>query len=189
MKSSPFRRRALRKIAMPLALAALALGVNVTVTSPASATVATGAVSGSDTYTDDWNDEGPVSIYSNSRSNATCLWQTILWADGEWGANYIDGVFGQGTRTATMSWQIGHGSGMLDVDGSAGPATWTVANGSLQWDHTTNGQDYYVYHGFGSTGSMPSRNFELTRARGEGNWAFKGPDGIWRTASYTVNSC
>jgi hypothetical protein len=178
------------KTAIPLTAAVLALGIGVVTGPPASATVATGYVSGTGAWADDWNDEGPVSRYSNTRSNATCLWQTILYADGEFGATGIDGIFGAETERLTVSWQIGKGKGYLDPDGSAGPDTWNVAMQQVKYKSTdANGDLRFVYDGNGHTGDMTtSHDFELARNTA-GNWKFKTPSGNWHMASYTGNDC
>jgi peptidoglycan hydrolase-like protein with peptidoglycan-binding domain len=87
-------------------------------------------VAGSDGFTDDWNDEGILSTTRHASSNATCLWQKILWADGKLAWDDIDGVFGPGTREATKKWQQEWVNGT--ADGIVGKATFTAAGKSLR---------------------------------------------------------
>ena len=76
-----------------VAAATLALG-----TTPAAASGTYSGLAyvyGADSYTDDWGNEGILSTGTNTNSNATCLWQKILWADGFLdSAADIDGKFG-----------------------------------------------------------------------------------------------
>ena len=79
-------------------------------TSPASASGTYSGrayVYGAGDWYDDWTDEGILSMATNTESNATCLWQKILWADGYLPyTSDIDGDFGQTTAWATVNWQV-----------------------------------------------------------------------------------
>ncbi|QIJ60643.1 peptidoglycan-binding domain-containing protein [Streptomyces sp. JB150] len=60
---------------------------------------------GGDIYVDDWTDEGYLSTSRHASSNATCLWQEVLWSYDLLAWDDIDGVFGDDTRAATVKWQ------------------------------------------------------------------------------------
>ncbi|MFC7258663.1 peptidoglycan-binding domain-containing protein [Streptomyces lutosisoli] len=110
------------------ALAATALALS---TSPAAASGTYSGrayVYGGSVFSDDWGDEGIVSLSSHTYSNATCLWQKILYADGYLPASEIDGIFGGTTETATENWQT-HWT--VTPDGAAGKDTWTMAGKGL----------------------------------------------------------
>ncbi|MBD0839222.1 peptidoglycan-binding domain-containing protein [Streptomyces sp. TRM68416] len=109
----------------------LALGA-----SPASAAASDGYLSGSGYTYDDWDDEGTLSSSSYAKSNATCLWQKILWAEGaieKDGTKYdtadIDGHFGSNTTHATKNLQKRWG---LSADGLVGKKTFTKAGDKLK---------------------------------------------------------
>src|SRR5690606_29273737 len=101
-----FLNRTLRA-AVPVALAAVtALGLNLSAAPSASANVNDGYVSGSGAFGDDWDDEGTLGQgYPATYSNATCLWQKVLYADGYLSTAQVDGVFGSTTWAATYNWQ------------------------------------------------------------------------------------
>lgn len=81
-----------------------------------------------------WGDEGYLSTSRHTYSNATCLWQKILWADGYLTNSGIDGIFGQGTYDATREWQQWRRVG---ADGVVGPDTFNAAvAGGLAWEGT-----------------------------------------------------
>lgn len=63
-------------------------------------------VNGAGDPIDDLYDEGVLSTTQNTRSNATCMWQKILWAHQLLAWNDIDGVFGEKTRDATIEFQM-----------------------------------------------------------------------------------
>ncbi|MEV7536981.1 MULTISPECIES: peptidoglycan-binding domain-containing protein [Streptomyces] len=114
------------------------LGIAVTA-APASASVGSGYVSGVETWTDDWYDEGPLTTSSNSHSNVVAMWQAILWADGKLAYSGIDCRFGSGTYNATRAWQAAYGVG---VDGKVGSETFKKAATYLR---ASNGK--YIYDG------------------------------------------
>ncbi|MDG4860997.1 peptidoglycan-binding domain-containing protein [Streptomyces sp. T-3] len=113
-----------------------ALAVSAT---PASAASGDGYVSGGGQFKDDFGDEGTLSTTSYSSSNATALWQTILWADGAIESNGsvfdgsdIDGHFGANTKAATKNLQ---GRWDLSKDGIVGRATFGGADSTGKLVH------------------------------------------------------
>ena len=158
-----------------LTAATLALGA-----SPASASNSYNGLAyiyGSGQYYDDWWDEGILSTSTNTASNATCLWQKILWADGFLSsASDIDGVFGSKTYSATRAWQTKR---RIGVDGSVGKDTFTTANGQLIDSDFNGSVDAYLgdQHTFGV-----SRN-------SEDQYVFTDGDGHARIAGYNYRTC
>ncbi|WP_371577531.1 peptidoglycan-binding protein [Streptomyces sp. NBC_01314] len=118
------------------ASAGLALGV----AAPLATASGPYVVDGSGAAHNDWGDEGTLSVNSHSKSNATRLWQSVLYADGaKWkdssgnphtfGQGDIDGIFGWKTRSATKYWQAQED--LEDVDGIVGKETFGQADGFL----------------------------------------------------------
>jgi peptidoglycan hydrolase-like protein with peptidoglycan-binding domain len=147
-------------------------------------------VYGAEGWLDDWGDEGVLSTSTNTSSNATCLWQKILWADGAiesngtpFDADDIDGHFGSNTKAATESWQ--RAFHLSDVDGVVGKETFGAAprpNDSTYglWDKNNDGAvDTYV--GFVST-------INITRDS-DGRYHFYDGDGDARIAGYDYLTC
>jgi peptidoglycan hydrolase-like protein with peptidoglycan-binding domain len=104
----------------------------------ASASTSQGYIAGAGTLTNDWGDEGLLSTASHAHSNATALWQAVLWADGarESNGTYfdysdIDCHFGSNTKAATKNWQKVHD---LSQDGVVGPHTFGRADNQLRND-------------------------------------------------------
>ncbi|MFD8721653.1 peptidoglycan-binding protein [Streptomyces sp. NPDC059629] len=92
------------------------------------------------TVTDDWQDEENLGVDDHTKSNATALWQTVLWADrAEWQdedgdshtfeKSQIDGEFGPETESATQWWQDNFG--LSDNDGVVTEQTWRAAQAHL----------------------------------------------------------
>lgn len=153
------RERNLMSVRKRVALAAtgLLLGggllagplASASVAAPASSIAAQSYIDGSGSkVTDDWGDEGQLSTTSHSHSNATGLWQVILWADGAKESNGtkfdysdIDCKFSPNTKAATKSWQAGEG---LTKDGIVGTKTFGRADDYL--DNQGNG--VVTYHGW-----------------------------------------
>ncbi|MGW0938837.1 peptidoglycan-binding domain-containing protein [Streptomyces sp. NPDC002666] len=178
------------------AVAALAAGTLAVGASPAAASASSGYVSGADSYYDDFGDEGTLSTSSYSSSNATCLWQIILLAEGAeetdgtaFDLSDIDGHFGPNTREATESLQK---SWSLGVDGKVGPQTFGAAD--TQWNASTGSGELE----FRSTGTTDATKYKL-RYHGakyyfdfyrtaSGNYRFLHKD-AWHYASYTSNTC
>ncbi|MZD05793.1 hypothetical protein GTW43_11950 [Streptomyces sp. SID5785] len=160
---------------------------------PASASISSGSVSGGGDFTNDWGDEGTISASSHANSNATCLWQQILWAEGAKKSNGkaytaadVDGRFGANTTAATKNlqsrWHLG-------VDGKAGNQTWGYADSKLRF------YDYAYEYAFGGkilTYSGAARSFYLVRAE-NGVYVFwegsTNDNGKYRFASYTSHTC
>ncbi|MEU7282485.1 peptidoglycan-binding domain-containing protein [Streptomyces sp. NPDC045431] len=138
-------------------------------------------VAGSGGFSDDWNDEGILSTSRHASSNATCLWQKVLWADGKLDWNSIDGVFGSGTREATKAWQrrwVGAGAGA--DDGVVGKATFTAAGRSLADTDGNGSVDTYI----GTDG----RSFLVGRTA-DGDYTFYDRNGEKRLAGYNYRTC
>lgn len=170
--------------------AALALGLTVAIAAPAAANGSYSGrvyVYGAGVVSDDFNDEGVVNVATHRLSNATCLWQTMLWANGYLPASGIDGAFGDQTDAATRNFQRDKG---LVVDGSAGQKSWTAAGKRLSHIDNQNGWLYIVYYGAtGSRSPYGKHEFVLQRSP-DGNYRFYPPstDGpYW--ASYNSRTC
>ncbi|MPY38978.1 peptidoglycan-binding protein [Streptomyces phyllanthi] len=145
-------------------------------------------VYGTGSHTDDWNDEGILQRSTHASSNATCLWQAILYADGKLTSpSEIDGVFGTKTYNATRAWQQTETSEWgadLEVDGSVGEETFTWAG-------------RYVSYLSGSTAAGQTLNLRYVGVFGDvtmrrlpdGNYEFIDGDGAWRKAGYNYRSC
>ncbi|MEU8860441.1 peptidoglycan-binding domain-containing protein [Streptomyces phaeochromogenes] len=165
-----------------LTLGALAVG-----TTPASAAWSDGYVRGYDTFVGDWGDEGTLAGFGHS-SNAACLWQKILWAEGateENGSPFdladVDGHFGRNTDHATKSLQARWG---LDDDGLVGNGTFGRADNNLvkESGSTARGETLNLnYNG---------RLYKLDITRNtQGIYLFKDGSGDWRQAGYDYNTC
>jgi hypothetical protein len=87
-----------------------------------------------------WLDEGDLSTSRHASSNATCLWQKILWADDYLDNAGIDGIFGPDTAEATKRWKVDHG---LPNDGKVGINAFRTADFWLRWDTTDGTWKYY----------------------------------------------
>ncbi|MCC9709226.1 peptidoglycan-binding protein [Streptomyces sp. MNU76] len=127
-----------------LLLAAVAVTASAGLALGTAAPLATAAephvVDGSGAAYNDWGDEGTLSVNSHAKSNATRLWQSVLYADGaKWKDSSgnlhtftpwdIDGIFGWKTRSATKYWQAQED--LEDVDGIVGEETFGQADGFL----------------------------------------------------------
>ncbi|MGW0840347.1 peptidoglycan-binding domain-containing protein [Streptomyces sp. NPDC002787] len=145
----PHRTRLLLAAVAVTASAGLALGA----TAPLAAASGPHVVDGSGAAYNDWGDEGTLSVKKHSKSNATRLWQSVLYADGaKWEdssgnqhtftASDIDGIFGWKTRSATEYWQAEEE--LEDVDGVVGKETFGQADGFLDGP---NGDGTVTYSG------------------------------------------
>jgi peptidoglycan hydrolase-like protein with peptidoglycan-binding domain len=173
------RTKAVRAAAVAVALmAGLSLG-----TAPASANTNDGYVSGAGYTYDDWNDEGTVSVNSNASSNATCLWQKVLFAEGLLDYDDIDGIFGPETKRLTEALQSRWR--MRYVDGIVGEATWTRAGQNLVKSEYVNFDSQRVYRMYYSGSSDV---FAVYRG-GNGRHGFYQDGGIFHQASYTSRTC
>lgn len=175
-------------------LAAAAVGAAVAGTlalgaSPASASASSGYINGSGTHGNDWTDEGTLSSSSYAKSNATCLWQKILVAEGvdrgpgnprDFDGPDVDGDFGKMTAYASAQlqrrWGVAH-------DSKIGKATWTKANARLKYvsGSTAAGKTLKLKYA-GSKGT-----FAVTRNT-NGHYTFT-QDGGSQLASYTKRGC
>ncbi len=133
-------------------------------------------VAGDGTMYTDWTDEGVVNVSVHRSSNATCLWQAILWANGYLSKSAIDGVFGDQTAAATRAFQRARG---LSPDGSAGRRSWTAAGGV---SHTVTEAGWANGLYSGRTGA-----FNVRRSSA-GNYQFNLGSG-WQWASYNSRTC
>jgi hypothetical protein len=166
-----------------LAIAAVvgtALGATLAVgTLPASAAVSDGYVSGSGSFRNDWSDE---TVHANyyPRSNAACLWQKILWAEGLLTNSEVDGAFGSKTVARTRSLQSRWG---IPATGKANNATFTKAAGRLAFvsGSIANGKRLELkYNG-------AAHDFTVRRnERGRHGFYL---DGGWKAAAYKQRTC
>lgn len=173
-----------RKALAAIMVTVASFGVAVTTASPA---VADGSYSGranvwgSGSLAGDWDDEGVNNVSTHRYSNATCLWQKVLEADGYLAWEKVDGIFGDETHAATVRWQRDRG---LTADGSAGKHTWAKAGDRLRDHGTVDGYRVGNYDG--------TRSFVALRRTSAGYHQFWDPGlerGVWRTASYNTRTC
>ncbi|MFE9023090.1 peptidoglycan-binding domain-containing protein [Streptomyces sp. NPDC007808] len=150
--------------------------------SPASAAVSDGYVSGGGSFNNDWGDEGPVSTSAYSRSNAACLWQKILWAEGLLKESRISGNFSSETRVATKKLQSRWN---ITTTGKADPKTFNTAGkpGRLKYvsGSTASGRELTLKYQGGAHEFTVKRN-------DKGRYGFYA-DGAWRSAAYRSLSC
>ncbi|MFF5519548.1 Tat pathway signal protein [Streptomyces coeruleorubidus] len=173
-------------------LAAAALAISA---SPASAKMSDGYVRGYDNFRGDWSDEGVFGFRYNDVSNAVCLWQTVLWANGateENGTAFdradIDGHFGVNTQYATKKQQVrwGLADNFGEADGRVGGNTFGEADDDLVkgGGFEDRGKTLFLTYnpGFG-------RTFDLYRNTSGIYW-FKadGDSGPWTNTSYVGSS-
>ncbi|MFI6939375.1 peptidoglycan-binding protein [Streptomyces sp. NPDC050418] len=165
-----------------VAAVSVAAGAGLVLTGLAPTAAASGrpyVIDGHGSPTDDWRDEGNLSRHSYAHSNATRLWQTILWADGakykgsdgRWHAFTrwdIDGRFGPRTHSATKYWQDREG---IRVDGVVGRQTFGLADNFL--DRT--GRHRITYTGY-------DRQVNFKRV---GGLYYVKAGGAWKKAAYT----
>jgi hypothetical protein len=146
----------MRERAVALTATVLLLGAGTTglaLAPAANADASTGYVDGRGQAYDDWQDEDDLGPRDYADSNATALWQTVLYADG---ARYrdrrgrthtfeeddIDGRFGPVTKSATHYWQRRHG--LQDDDGIVTAESWEAAQQNLEGPGR---RGRVVYHG------------------------------------------
>ncbi|MFC7218847.1 peptidoglycan-binding protein [Streptomyces polyrhachis] len=133
-------------------------------------------IEGFDPYFDDWRDEGKLTTSINAVSNATCLWQKILWADNLLGWNEIDGIFGSRTASATATWKSRHG---LPSDGIVGDGAFDKASDFMQDRNGDPAVDTYL-------GAV--HTFNLWRTS-DGRYHFYDKTGANRAAGYNYRTC
>ncbi|MGW4044509.1 peptidoglycan-binding domain-containing protein [Streptomyces sp. NPDC004721] len=176
------------------ALSATILAVSASPASASGTYSGLAYVYGADFFQDDWNNEGVTDANTNAYSNATCLWQMTLWANGFLSSKtYVDGIFGSQTKTATANYQSGANKwgANLKVDGSAGKATWGDAAdniGYVSGSTASGGSLTLTYYGWNPTTGVTGRNFSMKRGT-DGNYQFVDGDGAWRNAGYNYRTC
>lgn len=168
------------RLTAALTAAAAAVAISGLTAAPASAGnsyAGAAYVSGKGGFADDWYDEGILSTSTNTNSNATCLWQKVLWADGLLAWEDIDGIFGPKTRDATRTFQARH---HLDDDGVVGEDTfgWAGSYGKLEDIDGDTTVDRYI---------GPRHRFTIWRD-GDGHYGFYD-DGVKRSAGYNYRTC
>jgi peptidoglycan hydrolase-like protein with peptidoglycan-binding domain len=136
-----------RRSAAAVIAAAIVGGVAVG-TAPASASSGEGYISANLTgaVTNDWSDEGTLSKSSHAHSNATALWQAVLYADGYLSASGIDCKFGNTTYAATKKFQK-HFMGSGSADGIVGKKSFSNADNRLVHDYYTSNTEVVYYKG------------------------------------------
>ncbi|MFF5983226.1 peptidoglycan-binding protein [Streptomyces olindensis] len=148
-------------------------------TLPASAAVSDGYISGSDGFRNDWSDES-VHAGSFAQSNAACLWQKVLWAEGLLANSEVDGAFGGKTTSRTRSLQSRWG---IAVTGKADNPTFSHAAGRLSFSSgsTADGKRLELtYQG-------AAHHFTVRRDE-HGRHGFY-LDGGWKAATYKTRTC
>jgi hypothetical protein len=179
------------------AVAALTAGALAVSASPASAKFSDGYFRGYDKFSDDWDDEGELGYYDvggrvSDDSNAVCLWQKILWAEGarkihrapempKFKQSDVDGLFDWDSYYATQDLQKRWG---LGVDGAAGKKTLGKADSNLTktGGSTARGKKLELtYHG-------KEHKFSVVR-NAEGKYSFRDGDDKWRIAGYDYRTC
>ncbi|WP_052851328.1 peptidoglycan-binding domain-containing protein [Streptomyces avicenniae] len=185
MTNHSTRTRIAAAVVGVLAAASLTLGAT-----PAAAKASDGYVRGYDTYVGDWGDEGVLKYNGEyDHSNATCLWQRVLWAEGateidgtQFDATDIDGIFGRNTELASSSMQ---GRWDLEyVDGIVGASTFGRADNRLTVTGGSEARGRTLYLTY--TGARFS--FPLIRDT-QGRYQFQDRNGTWRIAGYTTWTC
>lgn len=169
------------------AVGAAASGALILGVSPASATAAQGFMTGSGTQGNDWGGEGTVSATKYAKTNVSCLWQRILWAEGatekngtKFDSGDVDGIFGSNTTFATKNLQK---RWKLTRDGMVGPKTFDKADNKLKFDSGSTGPKKTLYLRYDGA----AYDFRVRRAP-NGQYAFY-EDGAWRLATYKGRTC
>ncbi|MFI8303897.1 peptidoglycan-binding protein [Streptomyces sp. NPDC085927] len=163
------QKGAYRRTVTAFALSASLWGGAAVAAPQASASTSQGVVYGSGVITDDWGDEGPLDYNSHDYSRATAMWQIVLRMEGLYtGSNDCD--FGPATIAATKAFQKRHG---LEQDGSAGPATLSVADNYLS---------------LASDGVTVSYKGQGAFQRKNGTYYIWSTKGSWMTAAYNSSS-
>ncbi|MEU6184038.1 peptidoglycan-binding domain-containing protein [Streptomyces coeruleorubidus] len=166
-------------VAVLTAAAVLTLGLGA---SPASAKASDGFVRGYDGFADDFDDEGTLSLSVNEKSNATCMWQAILWSEEiNASRSSIDGVFGDRTHEATRVFQQRAG---LTMDGKVGKGTFAEAGKRLTYvsGSTARGKELTLKYESGR------RNINFIRDS-QGRYKFRDANSDWRVAGYDYLTC
>jgi hypothetical protein len=178
-RGKAMRARIPSRLATVLTAAVAALAIGGLTAAPASASGTYSGlpyIQGAGDFHDDFGDEGVLSISTHTYSNATCLWQKVLWADGLLSWEDIDGIFGQKTHDATRVFQVVYTPNEPD-DGSVGRKTFSAAWGlkDIDGDKTVD-----RYDGF-------EHDFTIWQD-GDGRYGFYD-DGVKRSAGYNYRTC
>lgn len=172
------RKRAVAMVTAAL-LGAGTLGLAV---APTASAASYHGIDGNGVVSDDLQDEENLGVDDYADSNATALWQSVLYADGakwqdedgDW-HNYsksqIDGSFGPQTESATQWWQEHYG--LTDNDGVVTDQSWEFAQ---QWLHGPGSGGGVRYQG-------DKRDVDFKRVSGKYRVKLKGT-GPWRIAYY-----
>lgn len=143
----------MRKRAVAMGVAAvLGVGGYGIALAPAANAAPYHGIDGNGAVFNDWEDEEELGVDSYAKSNATALWETVLYADGalweddegEWHPfkkSQIDGSFGPETESATQWWQEQHG--LSETDGVVTNESWEYAQGRLHGPYSNNTVQYW----------------------------------------------
>ncbi|MDN0197234.1 peptidoglycan-binding protein [Streptomyces sp. S.PNR 29] len=168
----------MRKRAVAMVTAALlAAGSTGIALAPAANAAAYHGIDGSGPVFDDWGEEEDLGIENYTESNATALWQTVLWADGaQWEdedgdrhpfkKNQIDGTFGAETESATQWWQ--EQRGLAETDGVVTDETWERAQFRLRGPFSANSVQYAGIAHI-ATFKRVSKKYQV-KLKGNGPW-------------------
>ena len=157
-------------------LTAAALALSTSPSSAANSYNGAAYVNGGGNLWDDWGDEGILSTSSNTSSNATCLWQKVLWAEGELAWSQIDGIYGPATRDATRRLQA---KWLVQADGVVGKSTFGSASSDGLW----NPGEY------NSIISAPDSRSFIVWKDSQGRYNFYDRSGNARLAGYNYLTC
>ncbi|MGW7545406.1 peptidoglycan-binding domain-containing protein [Streptomyces sp. NPDC054770] len=135
-------------------------------------------IDGGGSVLDDWQDEENLGVDDYATSNATALWETVLWADGAvwqdddgdshtFKKSQIDGSFGPETESATQWWQE-HIAGLADNDGVVDEQSWTFAQRRLTGP-ASGGVVTYLGSAHNATLKRVSGKYKV-RIKGTGSW-------------------
>ncbi|MCX4704445.1 peptidoglycan-binding protein [Streptomyces sp. NBC_01352] len=170
-----------RAVAMASAVLLVAGGA-VTAMAPAANAADYHGIDGNSYVYDDWQDEENLGVDDYAQSNATALWETVLWADGamyededgDWHPfkkNKIDGSFGPETESATQWWQNHYG--IPENDGVVTDDCWLSAQSRLHGPYASSNVQY----------SGSARTVTFKRVSGKYRVKLKGT-GSWKIAYY-----
>ncbi|MCF1598331.1 hypothetical protein [Streptomyces muensis] len=147
-------------------IAAVVTGALAAGAAPASANASDGYVSGAYEFQDDFGDEGTLTTSSYAHTNATALWQWVLWAEGAEKSN-------------------GDPFLRADIDGKVGTETFGAVDKNIEYVSTDYDSGAYRtklrYKG-------DANSFFLYRSS-TGVYRIHIPNVGWKPASYTYASC
>ncbi|MFE1315230.1 peptidoglycan-binding protein [Streptomyces sp. NPDC058755] len=170
-----------RVVAMTTA-ALLGAGATGIALAPGASAASYHGIDGNGAVADDFQDEEDLGVDDYAESNATALWQTVLYADGaQWQdedgdthtfkKNQIDGTFGPETESATQWWQEHYH--LSENDGVVTDPSWAFAQRWLTGP-TSGGTVTYL---------GDARNVTLKRVSGKYRVRIKAT-GPWKLAYY-----